>query len=173
MAKCKCGCGGEVKEGKTFLPGHYQKWKKQQRKVTENPLISLNQEIKKKGMKTSSSGLTFCIIKGEIMVDNRDMKKEEPRNTEVPYNADREISLEEIVKAAKEGVPEPSVTLRPSMAPEIQDINNSVLTGDLASSKVPDRKTPGPGMKLWQKIFLIISVFMVTFGSAAYFMGVV
>lgn len=27
MKKCKCGCDGEVSEGKEFLPGHYAKWK--------------------------------------------------------------------------------------------------------------------------------------------------
>lgn len=43
MTACKCGCGGEVREGRKFMPGHYAKWRSAQ--VQKNRLKDTEGEV--------------------------------------------------------------------------------------------------------------------------------
>ncbi len=75
MAKCKCGCGEDAHEGKDFILYHYAKWKAAQNKKNS---------VREGGVSSGRSQIS-----------------ERTENTGTGYSRD-EISLEEIIRSAKE-----------------------------------------------------------------------
>jgi hypothetical protein len=121
MTECKCGCGGMVYDGQTFLLGHNLKWKAIQKKnnyvqpvrsggparqdrTKGGPLKAYQDQVITQG----SGGIRLCIIKDPDPEQNKpkqpgsikEITEELLQKEEV--GDDTEVLLEDMIRATRE-----------------------------------------------------------------------